>query len=49
MTSEEFANKLFPKPEVDSDNLQPKPDCEMMYLELKKWCNQYAFMAGVLQ
>ena len=49
MTSEEFADKLFPNPEDDSDNLQPKPDCEMMYLELKKWWNQYAFMAGVLQ
>lgn len=36
MTSEEFADKLFPKPEDDSDNLQPKPDCEMMYLELQK-------------
>lgn len=36
MTSEEFADKLFPNSEDDSDNLQPKPDCEMMYLELQK-------------
>lgn len=36
MTSEEFANKLFPKSTDDNDNLQPKPDCEMMYLELQR-------------
>ena len=36
MTSEEFANKLFPKSNDDNDNLQPKPDCEMMYLELQR-------------
>lgn len=36
MTCKEFADKLFPKPEDDSDNLQPKPDCEMIYLELQK-------------
>jgi predicted transcriptional regulator len=34
MSNEEFANKLFPKSNDDNDNLQPKPDCEMMYLEL---------------
>lgn len=36
MSNEEFANKLFPKLNDDNDNLQPKPDCEMMYLELQK-------------
>ena len=36
MTCKEFADKLFPKPEDNSDNLQPKPDCEMIYLELQK-------------
>lgn len=36
MTSEEFANKLFPKSNDDNDNLQPEPDCEMMYLELQR-------------
>lgn len=36
MSNEEFANKLFPKSNDDNDNLQPKPDCEMMYLELQK-------------
>lgn len=36
MSNEEFANKLFPKSndDNDNDNLQPKSDCEMMYLEL---------------
>ena len=34
LTSEEFANKLFPKSNDNNDNLQPKPDCEIMYLEL---------------
>ena len=36
MTCEEFTDKLFPKPEDGSDNLQPKPDCKMMYLELQE-------------
>ena len=36
MTSEEFSDKLFPKSNDDNANLQPKPDREMMYLELQR-------------
>ena len=46
MTNEEFVHTIFPKNKNDNEELQPRPDCEMMYKELQKpgvtrtllWC-----------
>lgn len=36
MTNEEFVHTIFPKNKNDNEELQPRPDCEMMYKELQK-------------
>lgn len=36
MTDDEFVETIFPKIDNDNEELQPKPDCEMMYKELQK-------------
>ena len=36
MTKEEFVHTILPKNKNDNEELQPRPDCEMMYKELQK-------------
>lgn len=36
MTDDKFVETIFPKVDNDNEELQPKPDCEMMYKELQK-------------